>query len=348
MKLAVMTQNTALFQLISRCFEPDGATCTRFSDDMAFARAVYRDEFSAILIDAETGMNPMRPVFARRSCYADRRAPLIVVGAREDRSTIAHLFDAGADDVVLFPVNAYELTLRVHLALRRHQPAQPGTDGDRLSCGRYMLDRRTCTVWIDEEAVRLTSREFAIVWLLCTTPGEYVSRRQIAGAVWSSAEDIVGRSLEQHIYKLRKKLKLDGSHGMRLRTMYAHGYRVELDDEHGASIAPPAQTHAAANAATLAGHALAAAAAVGYGYSYGYASHAPLGVSIASGVPHLSDAQVRAVSADAARLSRAWQAPVLEGEAVFRSTARAADHGRSEHSRGEHVRMVACPLPSAG
>lgn len=342
MKLAVMTQNTALFQLISRCFEPDRATCTRFSDDMAFARAVYRDEFSAILIDAETGMNPMRPVFARRSCYADRRAPLIVVGAREDRATIAHLFDAGADDVVLFPVNAYELTLRVHLALRRHQPVQPGTDGDRLTCGRYMLDRRTCTVWIDEQAVRLTSREFAIVWLLCTTPGEYVSRRQIAGAVWSSAEDIVGRSLEQHIYKLRKKLKLDGSHGMRLRTMYAHGYRVELDDDHDVATAQPAAAHAA----TLAGHALAAAAAVGYGYSYGYASHAPLGVSITSGLPLPSDARNHAAGADAVGLSRAWHAPA-QGDAVFRSTARAVDHARSEHSRGEHVRLVACPLTSA-
>jgi DNA-binding response OmpR family regulator len=229
MKLAVMTRSTALFRLISQCFEPDGAQCTRFSDEVVFARAIYRDDYTAILIDAETGMNPMRPVLARRSCYADRRAPLVVVGAHENRETIIELFDAGADDIVLCPINSAELVLRVHLAVRRFQPLQTADTADRLECGPYLLDRRTCTVWVDDEPVRLTSREFAIAWLVFACPGEYVSRRQIAGAVWSSSEDIVGRTLEQHIYKLRKKLSLNGSHGVRLRTMYAHGYRVEMD-----------------------------------------------------------------------------------------------------------------------
>lgn len=231
MKLAVMTRSTALFRLICQCFEPDGAQCTRFSDEVVFARAIYRDDYAAILIDAETGMNPMRPVLARRSCYADRRAPLIVVGAHEDRASIVDLFDAGADDIVLCPINSAELVLRVHLAVRRFQPQQTAETADRLQCGPYLLDRRTCTVWVDDEPVRLTSREFAIAWLVFSCPGEYVSRRQIAGAVWSSSEDIVGRTLEQHIYKLRKKLSLNGSHGVRLRTMYAHGYRIELEVE---------------------------------------------------------------------------------------------------------------------
>ena len=81
---------------------------------------------------------------------------------------------------------------------------------------------------MEGEPIRLTTREFAIAWLLFSRPGEYASRRHIAGAVWSSSEDIVGRTLEQHIYKLRKKLDLSGQHGIHLRTMYAHGYRVEM------------------------------------------------------------------------------------------------------------------------
>lgn len=229
MKLAVMTKSTALFRLICQSFEADGAQCTRFSDEVVFARAIYRDDYSAILVDADSGMNSMRPVLARRSCYADRRAPLIVVGAHEDRASIVDLFDAGADDIVLCPINAAELVLRVHLAMRRFQPAQTAEAADRLVCGPYLLDRRTCTVWVDDVPVRLTSREFAIAWLVFACPGAYVSRRQIAAAVWSSSEDIVGRTLEQHIYKLRKKLSLNGSHGVRLRTMYAHGYRIEVE-----------------------------------------------------------------------------------------------------------------------
>jgi hypothetical protein len=50
----------ALFSLIRQCLETEGATCSQFADDIVFARAVYREEFSAILIDAETGINPLR------------------------------------------------------------------------------------------------------------------------------------------------------------------------------------------------------------------------------------------------------------------------------------------------
>lgn len=228
--LAVMTQNAALFKLIRECLEAEGTQCSRFDDHVALARAVYRDEYGAILVDAATGLDPMLPVLARRACYADRRAPLIVVDAPDDRGSITQLVDAGADDVVFSPVDPRELTLRVHIALRRFQPAQTGDADDCLGYGAYRLDRRTCTVSVEGESIRLTTREFAIAWLLFSRPGEYASRRQIAGAVWSSSEDIVGRTLEQHIYKLRKKLYLNGLHGIHLRTLYAHGYRVERGD----------------------------------------------------------------------------------------------------------------------
>lgn len=243
MKLAVMTRNTSLFRLICRCFEADGAVCSRFADDVALARAVYREDFTAILVDAETGVSPLRPVLARRTCYADRRAPLIVVGAVHDRASITDTLDAGADDIVLAPIDSRELVLRVHLALRRFQTV-PGTpNDDDLECGAYRLDRGSCTVQIEGDSIRLTSREFAIAWLLFSRPGEYVSRRQIAGAVWSSSEDIVGRTLEQHIYKLRKKLNLNGAHGVHLRTMYAHGYRIERVDVPLTEAAAPGLTY---------------------------------------------------------------------------------------------------------
>ncbi|MGH8778276.1 winged helix-turn-helix domain-containing protein [Paraburkholderia sp.] len=254
MKLAVMTRNTNLYGLICQCFEADGALCSRFADDVALARAVYREEFSAILVDADTGFNPLRPLLARRECYSDRRAPVVVVGALHDRESIADALDAGADDVVLSPVDTRELVLRVHLALRRFQCTPASQADDAIECGAYRLDRGTCAVQMDDRTIRLTSREFAIVWLLFSRLGEYVSRRQIAGAVWSSPEDVVGRTLEQHIYKLRKKLELNGAHGVHLRTMYAHGYRVERSD------APP-DTPAAATLDTSPDMATAATAA---------------------------------------------------------------------------------------
>ncbi|WP_323073916.1 response regulator transcription factor [Mycetohabitans endofungorum] len=227
MGIAILTGNRVLFQFIEACFKADDEPCQQFVDDVALARAVYREEFQAILVDSAIGINPLRPFLARRACYADRRAPLVVIGALEDQASIVHVLDAGADDVVLTPIDPRELLLRVHLAIRRFNVTRRTDHAGVIECGPYRLDPNTCIVRVNGDAVRLTPREFAIAWLLFSHYGEYVSRRQIAGAVWSSSEDIVGRTLEQHIYKLRKKLELHGTHGLRLRTMYAHGYRVE-------------------------------------------------------------------------------------------------------------------------
>lgn len=227
MKIAVLTQKSNLFGLVRQCFEPDEASCHQFVDEVVLARTAYRDEFSAILVDAEIGLNRLRPFLARRACYADKRAPLIMMGISSNRASIACALDAGADDVVPAPIETRELKLRVDLAIRRFTGIRTAGSDGVIKRGAYRLDRHTCVVHVEGDAVRLTPREFAIAWLLFSRYGEYVSRRQIAGAVWSSSEDIIGRTLEQHIYKLRKKLELHGAHGIHLRTMYAHGYRIE-------------------------------------------------------------------------------------------------------------------------
>ncbi|WP_232833248.1 response regulator transcription factor [Paraburkholderia kururiensis] len=233
-RLAVVTGSASLFGLVDACFGEDGATCVHFADSAALARAAAASNqptFSAILMDAQSDAASSPPALAQRRAHERSRVPLIAVGIRGGLDAAEQLLDAGADEVVLSPVDSRELVLRVHLALRRTR----GDEGfahaeDRLVVGAYGLNRRTCTVHIGMQTIDLTPREFAVAWILFSRCGEYVSRRQMAGAVWSSSDDIVGRTLEQHIYKLRKKLALNGTHGVQLRAVYARGYRLDMAD----------------------------------------------------------------------------------------------------------------------
>ncbi|WP_415869406.1 winged helix-turn-helix domain-containing protein [Burkholderia ubonensis] len=79
---------------------------------------------------------------------------------------------------------------------------------------------------INSRCVKLTGKEFEIAWLLFSHKNEEVNRRQISMAVWGTSEDVVGRSIEQYVYRLRSKLNLDGEFGVRLETLYARGYKV--------------------------------------------------------------------------------------------------------------------------
>jgi len=70
-----------------------------------------------------------------------------------------------------------------------------------------------------------------MAWLLFSNLGHYLTRKTISVAIWGVAEEIAGRTIEQHVYKLRKKLGLGTERGVTIRTAYARGYRLELCSE---------------------------------------------------------------------------------------------------------------------
>ncbi|MGI4858442.1 MAG: response regulator transcription factor [Janthinobacterium lividum] len=227
MKLAIVTTNQRTYDAVQSCFAEGSHEVVRFTEDIALIRALVRESFSALIVDATDGLGPRdsRPVLAARACQARLHAPLILVGHFTDRESLAQAFNAGADDVVRLPIDSDELYVRTLRAIRRGQ-SDPHA-GELLHLADYRLDKRLGAVMVGDQTVRLTPREFAIAWMLFSRQGQYLSRAQIAIAVWGCSEEVAGRTLEQHVYKLRKKLSLSGAHGARLSTQYAHGYRIE-------------------------------------------------------------------------------------------------------------------------
>jgi DNA-binding response OmpR family regulator len=69
-----------------------------------------------------------------------------------------------------------------------------------------------------------------MAWLFFSSPGVYFSRNTISIAIWGVNRDIANRTIEQHVYKLRKKLKLGVERGLIIRADYTQGYRLELLD----------------------------------------------------------------------------------------------------------------------
>lgn len=227
MKIAVKSRNRDLVAFIKEGFEAEGTICRRFNDDLALLRGIVRDHYDVILVDAESGTQSLQSIIARRATHGPARAPLVVVNAVPERETVARMLEAGADDVVFAPVDLQELSSRIYLAQLRIS-AHPTNVFDVIELGVYRLDEKTKSARVGADPVSLTSREFAIAWLLFSSPGEYVSRQHLAKAIWDSAEAAVSRTLEQHIYRLRQKLRVNGALGVTLRTLYGYGYRIEL------------------------------------------------------------------------------------------------------------------------
>lgn len=224
MRLALVTDDRQLTTSLADCFAEEAIELDAFNAELALFRTMRTTAFDAVLIDAKNNSMLVNSLLSWRNCNADLSTPVIVLTPFSNWSAMLRWINAGATDVA----NRFELEqvrLRVHVALQRRK--QEHRD-DVVSLGPYTLRRDVGTLEIDGEEIPLTPREFAMAWLFFSSPGKYLSRAQIASSVWGSCEDIASRSIEQHVYKLRRKLRQSGRALANLKTVYSLGYKLDI------------------------------------------------------------------------------------------------------------------------
>jgi len=143
-----------------------------------------------------------------------------------DPARAAQWLNAGADDLMFGPLEPQEFRARVHAVLR-HRHAR-SSSSERLQLAGFELDRRREILADQGRPVELTRREFALAWLFFSQPNTVLSRSYISHTVWGAEPELAGRTMEQHIYRMRAKLQLNELRGVVVRSVYAQGYRLEL------------------------------------------------------------------------------------------------------------------------
>jgi DNA-binding response OmpR family regulator len=138
--------------------------------------------------------------------------------------------EAGADDFIRRPCEPDLLVARLNAVLRRTNRSN-GVVKRSIAMQGFTLDREAGVLLDRGVPVDLTPREFTMAWLFFSAPNTYMSRETISTSIWGVDSEITNRTIEQHVYKLRKKLSLGASRGIRIRTAYTRGYRLELCEE---------------------------------------------------------------------------------------------------------------------
>jgi len=162
------------------------------------------------------------------NCRSGESTPIIMLSPMRNADLTALALDAGVDDFVITPVEPIELVARVHAILRR---TTRRTTRRTIELAGFSIDRDTGRFSYSGVPIELTPREFTMAWMFFSTPGIYISRETIGRAIWGVDSKIAGRTIEQHVYKLRKKLQLGMERGVMIRTAYSQGYRLELCGE---------------------------------------------------------------------------------------------------------------------
>lgn len=225
-QFSLLSRDPWMIDQIKRSLSPLSYQLQVYADEMDLLRIIRHDRCQLVVFDARCTTPSHNPILTWQRCHGERLVPLIVIGDFLSADTIFAWYQAGALDVLCVPFNTNELHVRAAKAIKPEEPA--ANDDAQICVGPYRLDRDHGMVYYHHEAIRLTTHEFSIAWLLFSNPNVCFRRAQLAQAIWGRQTEFTDRTMEQHIYKLRKKLHLSLHEGpVRIRTLYSHGYKLE-------------------------------------------------------------------------------------------------------------------------
>lgn len=153
----------------------------------------------------------------------DNELPIIALIDSSDFRSKQRAFNAGADDLMVKPVDLNELLLRLSALLRRARTASK----QRVVIGNAVLDIASMTVVEGPVSTVLPPKEFMVLFKLCASPGRIFSRREIMDDVWGVQVKSNERTVDVHVKRLRERFA--HSKSFRIETVRGVGYKaVEL------------------------------------------------------------------------------------------------------------------------
>jgi two-component system phosphate regulon response regulator OmpR len=231
-RILVVDDDLRLRELLVRYLGEQGFAVQAAADGAAMDKLLTRERFDLLVLDLmlpnEDGL-----AICRRLRGAGSDLAIIMLTAKGDEIDRIVGLEMGADDYLPKPFNPRELLARISAVLRRRAPAAPpGAPGaeEAIGFGEFRLMPATRRLTRGDEAIPLTSGEFALLRVLVTHMRQPLSRDKLMELARGREMDVFDRSIDVQISRLRKLLEPDPAHPRFIQTVWGFGY-VFVPDE---------------------------------------------------------------------------------------------------------------------
>lgn len=164
-----------------------------------------------------------------RIIRSESSIPVIMLSAKSGDIDKILSLGLGADDYMTKPFSPTELVARVKAQLRRYtmlSTSPPAKDGI-LEFQDLRVDFKGYNVFIKENKIELSAKEFEVLHLLCDHHGQVLTREQIFDKVWGFNEYGDINTVTVHIRKIREKIEQDPSNPRYIKTVWGVGYKFD-------------------------------------------------------------------------------------------------------------------------
>ena len=184
------------------------------------------DRLSAVVIDPEILSEDVFGYIETLAKVAPELALVVVsqAGSVRDRVRALHL---GADDWIMKPCHPDEVAARIEAILRRARRATSRLMTAPSVSGELEIDLSRFQVYVRDQSLDFTRREFEVLRLLASAPGKVLTREEIYEQVWGYRMAHGDRSVDVFVRKVRQKLEKASPSWTYIHTHFGLGYRFE-------------------------------------------------------------------------------------------------------------------------
>ena len=221
--ILVVDDEPIVREVVVRYLERDGFRTLEASTGDEAQRLLEREPPALVVLDVMLpgidGFELCRWIRSRSDL------PILMLTARGEEADRIVGLELGADDYLTKPFSPRELAVRVRNLLRR--AANPYTDGGgALQFDDVEIDAATREVRKSGERLKLTLKEFDLLWFLAAHPRRVYSRDQLMDEVWGYRSELDTGTVTVHVRRLREKIEDDPARPRHLETVWGVGYRL--------------------------------------------------------------------------------------------------------------------------
>ena len=226
--IALVDDDKNILTSVSMALEAEGYEVSTHTDGHAALEAMTAKQPDLAVLDIKMpGMDGMELLNRLRRVSS---VPVIFLTSKDEEIDEMLGLKMGADDYIRKPFSQRLLIERIRAVLRRTEADRKsgnGDDGELMIRGDLRLDpsRHEC-VWRNSQ-VQLTVTEFLLLQALAKHPGHVKSRDQLMDAAYGDNIYVDDRTIDSHIKRLRRKLKVVDKDFSGIETLYGLGYRFQ-------------------------------------------------------------------------------------------------------------------------
>lgn len=226
--ILVVDDEPKILRIIEHCLKREGYEVATALDGQQAIEQFQRQDYDLIVLDLA-----LPKVDGFQVCRTVRETssiPIIILSVRNQEVDKILGFNLGVDDYLTKPFSPVELCLRVKAILRRtkEENRSASIDGSSYSHNGLTINPTSREVFLDDQPIELTAKEFDILWFMVKHPNKVFTRKQLLYQIWQN--DYVGNedTVTVLISRLREKIKRTDSQFSFIQTLRGVGYKFVI------------------------------------------------------------------------------------------------------------------------